>query len=190
MRICDGCGAPADEAHIRARIERLELATRFRPIHIQVLLLEDSPAVRPEDYFYQPARDGERRRSPDADAFFREMLLAAGMSSEMATNEEAALAEFQRRGFYLADAVECPIASPEGLRSRVIQALPTIVKRVEFSYRPKHVVPIGAEITGLIDSLRKSSIAQRIVVPQIAITGSATLPMSGEIIAAALARTA
>src|SRR5271170_4930716 len=101
MRVCDGCGAPADEAHIRARIERLELATRFRPIHIQVLLLDDSPAVRPEDYFYQPATDGSTR-SPIAETFFREMLLAAGMSSEMATNEEAGLAEFQRRGFYLA----------------------------------------------------------------------------------------
>src|ERR1700719_4321526 len=38
MRVCDGCGAPADEAHVRQRIERLEMATRFRPIHIQGLL--------------------------------------------------------------------------------------------------------------------------------------------------------
>ena len=32
LPICDGCGAQVDEAHIRRRIERLELATRFRPI--------------------------------------------------------------------------------------------------------------------------------------------------------------
>lgn len=188
MRVCDGCGAPADEAHIRARIERLELATRFRPIHIQVLLIDDVPAARPEDYFYRPATEGSTR-SPSAEAFFREMLSAAGISSELAANEEAALAEFQRRGYYLADAVECPIASSDDLRSRVIQAVPTIVKRVEFSYRPKHVVPIGAEITGLTDSLRKSSIAERIVVLEHGVTGSAALPISGEIIAAALART-
>jgi hypothetical protein len=189
MRVCDGCGAPADEAHIRARIERLELATRFRPIHIQVLLLDDSPAARPEDYFYRPAGDGSAR-SPSAKAFFRELLAAAGISSELATNEEAALAEFQRRGYYLADAVECPIVPAEELRSRVLHAMPTIVKRIEFSYRPKHVVPIGAEIISSIESLRKSSIAERIVVPELAITGTGSLPMSGEIIAAALARTA
>jgi hypothetical protein len=189
MRTCDGCGAPADEAHIRARIERLELATRFRPIHIQVLLLEDAPAARGEDYFYRPASDGSSR-SPGSKAFFREMLSAAGISGELATNEEAALAEFQRRGFYLADAVECPIVPAEELRSRVLQAVPTIVKRVEFSYRPKHVVPIGAEIARSIESLRKSSIAERIVVPELEITGTATVPISGEIIAAALTRTA
>jgi hypothetical protein len=189
MRVCDGCGAPADEEHIRGRIERLELATRFRPIHIQVLLLDDAPAALPEDYFYRPAIEGSTR-SPSAKAFFREMLSAAGISSESSTNEEAALAEFQRRGYYLADAVECPIASLDELRSRVLQAVPTIVKRVEFSYRPKHVVPIGAEITGLIGRLRKSRIAERIIVLEPTITGSATLPISGEIIAAALARTA
>jgi hypothetical protein len=189
MRVCDGCGAPADEAHIRGRIERLELATCFRPIHIQVLLLDDAPAARPEDYFYRPASEGSTR-SPSAKAFFREMLLAAGISNESPTNEEAALAEFQRRGYYLADAVECPIASLDELRSRVFQAVPTIVKRVEFSYRPKHVVPIGAEIAKSIDSLRKSSIAERIIMPEPAISGSATLPVSGDIIAAALARTA
>jgi len=187
MRICDGCGAPADAEHIRARIERLALATRFRPIHIQVLLLDDAPAARPEDYFYRPASDGSTR-SPSAKAFFREMLSAAGMSIDLAANEEAALAEFQRRGFHLADAVECPIALPEELSSRVPKSLPTIVKRVEFSYRPKHVVPIGAEITKSIESLRKSSIAERIVVPELAATGLAAFSMSGEIIVAALAR--
>ncbi len=54
MPVCDGCGMQADDAHIRRRIERLELATRFRPIHIQALLIDAAPPSRSEDYFYRP----------------------------------------------------------------------------------------------------------------------------------------
>jgi len=98
MHVCDGCGAPADEAHIRERIERLEMATRFRPIHIQTLLLAEAPPSRIEDYFYRPLRDGESRSSAAKD-FFVEVMKAAGISPDAAANEEAALAEFQHRGF-------------------------------------------------------------------------------------------
>ena len=121
MRVCDGCGAPADEAHIRQRIERLEMATRFRPIHIQTLLLADAPTSRIEDYFYRPLSEGESR-SADAREFFVEMMKAAGIAPDAAANEEAALAEFQRRGFYLAHAVECPVATPGELNERITSA--------------------------------------------------------------------
>ena len=131
MRVCDGCGAPAHETHIRQRIERIEMATRFRPIHIQVLLLGDAPPIRIEDYFYRPLRDGESR-SADAKNFFIETLKAATIAPDAAANEEAALAEFQRRGFYLADAIECPVATPEELSVRVTDASSTVLKRIEF----------------------------------------------------------
>jgi hypothetical protein len=165
MRLCDGCGAPADEAHIRLRIERLEMATRFRPIHIQVLLLGDAPPTIIEDYFYRPLRDGESRSAPAKD-FFIEVLRAASIPPEAAVNEEAALAEFQHRGFYLAHAIECPIESSgtktEDLKERISNSTPTIVKRIEFSYRPKHVVVIGPEVKALIPLLQKSSIGDRL----------------------------
>jgi hypothetical protein len=165
MRLCDGCGAPADEAHLRRRIERLEMATRFRPIHIQVLLLGDAPPTRTEDYFYRPLRDGESR-SASAKNFFIEILKAAGIAPGAAANEEAALAEFQRRGFYLADAIECPIESsapePEDLNERISNSAPTVVKRIEFSYRPKQVFAIGPAVKALIPLLQKSSIGNRL----------------------------
>jgi hypothetical protein len=65
MPVCDGCGAQADDAHIRRRIERLELSTRFRPIHIQVLLIDAAPPTRHEEYFYRAAvnRDDRSRGS-------------------------------------------------------------------------------------------------------------------------------
>ena len=189
MRVCDGCGAPADEAHIRQRIERLEMATRFRPIHIQVLLLGDAPPIRIEDYFYRPLRDGELR-SADAKNFFIEMLKAASITPDAAANEEAALAEFQRRGFYLADAVECPVATPEELSVPVTDASSTVLKRIEFSYRPKHVVPIGAAVKSLIPLLQRSSVGDRLVVADPAGIRPDALATSGAQIAAALAHLA
>jgi len=161
MRMCDGCGAPADEAHIRQRIERLEMATRFRPIHIQVLLLGDAPPTRIEDYFYRPPREGESRSSAAKD-FFLEVMKAAGIVPDAAANEEAALADFQHRGFYLADAVECPVATPQELSERITRASSTLLKRIEFSYRPKRVVPLGIAVKALIPTLQKSSIGDRL----------------------------
>jgi hypothetical protein len=189
MRVCDGCGAPGDEAHVRQRIERLEMATRFRPIHIQVLLLGDAPPIRIEDYFYRPLRDGELR-SADAKNFFIEMLKAASITPDAAANEEAALAEFQRRGFYLADAVECPVATPEELSVPVTDASSTVLKRIEFSYRPKHVVPIGAAVKSLIPLLQRSSVGDRLVVADPAGIRPDALATSGAQIAAALAHLA
>jgi hypothetical protein len=58
MAICDGCGMEVGAEHIRARIERLELATRFRPVHIHTLLLGDAPPERAEDYFYASEKEG------------------------------------------------------------------------------------------------------------------------------------
>src|SRR5216683_5747450 len=52
--LCDGCGLAASAEHIAARMERLELATRFRPIHINVLFVALQPMPRPEDDFYRP----------------------------------------------------------------------------------------------------------------------------------------
>ena len=161
MRTCDGCGAPADEAHIRQRIERLEMATRFRPIHIHVLLLGDAPPTRLEDYFYRPLREGESRSS-GAKEFFVEVMKVAGIDADAAANDEAALAEFQHRGFYLADALECPVEAPREVNDRVTGTASTLLKRIEFSYRPKHIVPIGAGVKALIPVLQSSSIADRL----------------------------
>jgi hypothetical protein len=161
MRVCDGCGAPADEAHIRRRTERLEMATRFRPIHIQVLLLGDAPPTCIEDYFYRSLRE-EESRSSAAKEFFVQVMKAAGIASDAAVNEEAALAEFQHRGFYLADAVECPVPTPQELNERITRASSTLLKRIEFSYRPKRVIPIGAGVKALIPVLKSSPIGDRL----------------------------
>src|ERR1700722_7050855 len=106
MQVCDGCGAQADGAHIRRRIERLELATRFRPIHIQVLLIDAAPPARRGGYFYHATKRGDRSRS--SRDYFDEIAKCSGLTISPEMNEESTLAEFQHRGFYLAHVRECP----------------------------------------------------------------------------------
>ncbi len=77
MPVCDSCGAQVDDAHIRQRIERLELATRFRPVHISVLLIDAAPPVRFEDYFYR-ATSNRAERSPTSREYFDALVKCAG----------------------------------------------------------------------------------------------------------------
>jgi hypothetical protein len=83
MAICDGCGREVSAEHIRARIERLELATRYRPVHIQTLLVGDAPPQRAEDYFYASEKEGaELQRSGIFLVYAVECPLADGDAAE------------------------------------------------------------------------------------------------------------
>ena len=66
---CDSCGEPASPEHIRDRILRLERSTRYRPIHISLLLICTAPPMRAEDDLYA--------LEMDAGAPSRERILAA-----------------------------------------------------------------------------------------------------------------
>ena len=161
MPLCDGCGAQVDEAHIRSRIERLEQATRFRPIHIQVLLLAVAPPSRPEDDFYRAACSV--KRSAASQKFFYEITKSIGRKPGDIAEEEAALAEFQRAGFYLAYAVECPIESPERLAAAVAELAPRVLLRVNTSYKPKFVAPISRALQPLIPLFQANSWTDRLI---------------------------
>lgn len=153
MSVCDGCGAVADDKHIRERIERLELATRFRPVHIQVLLVDAAPPPRIEDYFYRAAQDREVRSAKGRDYFDR-LMKAAGPTTGPGVPEEAALGDFQRRGLFLTYVVECPVAAPHDLGNRVARLFPTLLKRVQLSYRPKAVALLSDPSSELIEDFR------------------------------------
>ena len=161
MPICDGCGAEVDEAHIRRRIERLELATRFRPIHIQVVLLDAAPLAAPEDYFYRAP--GSAQRSVASQMFFDEITQATGRNPGETMPEELALAEFQRRGFFLAYAVECPVESPEQLAATLKRLAPTVLLRLNGSYKPKFVAPISNALQPLISLFQSNGWAARLI---------------------------
>jgi hypothetical protein len=162
MPICDGCGAQVDEAHIRQRIERLELATRFRPIHIQVLLLDAAPPAALEDYFYRPAAD-LNQRSVASRMFFDELAKCTGQAPAAQTSEESLLAEFQKRGFFLAYAVECPVESSGELAAAIDRMASTVVLRVNSSYKPKFLAPISRDLHPLLPLLQLKGWSEKLI---------------------------
>jgi hypothetical protein len=162
MPVCDGCGSQADDSHVRRRIERLELATRFRPVHIQVLMLEAAPPARPEDYFYRAAADRSVRSLPSR-MFFDELAKCAGFAPGGEFSEETVLAEFQRRGLLLTWAVECPLEEHQDAAGAVNAMSATLLKRLQTSYKPKRIVPVGQRIAEIVPFLQLSGLGERLV---------------------------
>jgi hypothetical protein len=145
---CDGCGLPASPEHIAARVSRLELITRYRPIHVAVLFVALAPPLRTEDDFYGPAQSKD---------FFDPFLEALDIPPAA---DVARLVEFQRRGFHLAYLSECPL--PENFESpttTVARLGPTLIRRIRFNYRPKHVAPLGQDLLPLIEILKTAEIS-------------------------------
>lgn len=160
MPLCDGCGANVEEAHIRSRIERLEMATRFRPIHIQVLLLDSAPLARPEDFFYREAVD-RSERSVESRSYFDALIKCTGADPAGFSQEADALAEFQRQGLFLTNVVECSAAAE--LDAALGRCAPSLVKRVQFSYKPKYIALISTVLGSLVPMLSRGGWADRLI---------------------------
>ncbi len=149
MPVCEGCGTRTDDAHIQKRAERIELALRQRPVEIRVLILDAAPPVRAEDFFYQPAKD-RGTRSIASRVYFDELMKATGSLAAAVTQEEPALSDFRRRGFFLSYAVECPFESEGELHAALRRLAPTALKRVQYSLKPNYIVPINDPTKELI----------------------------------------
>lgn len=164
---CDGCGLPAAPEHIALRLRRLELSTKFRPVHIGVLFVALAAQVRPEDDFYGPAKSKEF-----ADPFLEALEIRS--SAEKSSPEidhhamdSARLAEFQHRGYYLAYLSECPIPENEESAASTIARLgPTLIRRIRFNYKPKYIAPLGQELFPLVDLLRAAGISSILTLGQ------------------------
>jgi len=157
--ICDACGLPASPEHIAARVQRLELATRFRPIHIDVLFVALEPMPRLEDDFYRPP---ESRNFFDPFLSALDILPEAGKQSIEANGREADVArllEFQRKGYYLRYLSECPVlarADTNVARECISRLAPILVKRIRFNYKPKHIALVGTNLQPLIEALQQT----------------------------------
>lgn len=137
---CDGCGQPASAEHTPRRLQRLEWATRYRPVHIATLLLGAMSPQSDAEFLYAGKFEGEAAR----------VLEAAGIAYA-GKPAEAVLGEFQRGGFFLAYVLECPLDdtgggadSVEGLLERRIGAVQARIRR---SLKPKRVVPMSGQVT-------------------------------------------
>ena len=137
LPLCDGCGQAAAPEHLRRRLQRLEWATRFRPIHIQIVFLSRVSSERDEEFLYA---ETEKEFAGEALA----LLNAVGIAGK-GRPREAVLTEFQRRGCFLAHVLECPTegASQEELERLVAARLPRVVTRLKRSLKPKRVTVIS-----------------------------------------------
>jgi hypothetical protein len=180
--VCDGCGQPASPEHIAARVHRLELATRFRPIHVGILFVAMAPHALLEDDFYnvENRSNGSARLltvlgipSPAGDR------VTSSANSEGATTR---LNEFQHRGHYLTYLSECPltVSSEDGrtLAGQLERWASTLVKRIQFNYKPKHVALLGADLRPVIQILRQAGLGELLLLDK---SAPLTMPEPGDV---------
>ena len=148
---CDGCGLPASPEHIAARVHRLELSTRYRPVHVSILFVAAAPAELDADDFYV---------APEKSDLLSALgITPAGNQPGAKADPAALLGEFQRRGFHLVYLSECPRPADNTPGPEEVSRLtPTLVRRVRFNYKPRLVAPLGAELFPLVDALQKAGI--------------------------------
>ncbi|HXM91255.1 MAG TPA: hypothetical protein VN974_06890 [Candidatus Dormibacteraeota bacterium] len=144
--LCDGCGQPASPEHIARRLQRLEWATRYRPIHLHTLLLGAISPQAPADFLYSP----EETHSGEA----ANLIAAAGISAA-GKSADAIQSELQRRGIYLTHVLECPLDVPSSgvdfLNNALITRLPTLFTRIRRSLKPKRLAFISGSLTPSIE---------------------------------------
>ena len=165
---CDSCGLPASPLHIADRLARLQLATRYRPVHISTLLICTAPPARLEDDLYAWERQAA---STESRSYLASLLACTGIAAEKSPAEQ--LAEFQRLGFYLARLVECPLQSSAKQADLAQRFGPTLLKRIQLSYKPRRIALLDPAAPGLVDVLiaagLRDSLAnagQGIVIPE------------------------
>ena len=167
--LCDGCGQVASPEHLARRLQRLELTTRYRPIHIQTLLLGAvSPPIQ-SDFLYSPdlPPTGEAAR-----------LFEAASVSTQGKSVDTLHAEFQRRGLFVTHMLECPL-EPNGagapasvtprdsatrLQMLLAARIPAVLVRIRRSLKPRRVALISPALTSFIDQFSTSQIGCELLV--------------------------
>jgi hypothetical protein len=182
--VCDGCGGRVDEEHIRRRIERLEMATCWRPIHINVLLIDAAPPARAEDFFY--GTGDQSARSADGERYFEALAKLTGLAAGANAGTETVLAEFQRRGFFLTSAMECAAGDAEELNAAVRRLAATVLRRVQTSYKPKNVALISGATRELIEPFKAAGWGDRLILDE---SAPFAVESIGERLAGTLAKT-
>src|SRR5215475_10270594 len=157
MVICDGCGQGTTSEHIARRLARLEQTTRYRPVHIQVVFLSaQSPASA--DAFLYSAQNGFRGEAG--------ALLDALQIEREGRPADAVLSEFQRKGFFLTHILECAADAELGnldLASGLKDKLPSVLKRMRTSLKPKRVFAISKELGAVSAELKIANAGSEMV---------------------------
>jgi hypothetical protein len=144
--ICDGCGQTASAEHIARRLQRLEWTTRYRPVHINALLLGAFSPQREDDFLYAPGG----KFSGEAAA----VLDAVGIST-LGKTADTVHAEFQRAGFFLTHILECPAEESSGTSNKALLTarLQAVAVRIRRSLKPKRVVLVSKALEPVLDEI-------------------------------------
>src|SRR5690348_14865911 len=138
LLLCDGCGQPATPEHTARRLQRLEWATRFRPVHIATLVLGGVSPPADEEFLYCGKFAGEALA----------LLDAAGISVANKSSETV-LSEFQRGGLFVTYVLECPLEVNGGNRlsisDLISRRLPAVAARIRRSLKPKRAILYASE---------------------------------------------
>jgi hypothetical protein len=151
---CDGCGLPGGPEHIAERLQRLELATRYRPIHISMLFVALAPQAA-HDFYGAPQDDLLAQR------LFEALEVTPEAASVTAESAEAALAEFQHRGYHMIYVSECPVSIEANvLQGAVVIArlAPALILRIQRSYKPQKIVLLGSDLQSLVSVLQSAGV--------------------------------
>lgn len=123
----------------RERRENLEYAYDYKPSHIKVLwILESPPKSEPPRYFYRP----ELTRY---DGLYREIMKSLGITSINPKN--GGLREFQKLGHFLVDIAKCPVDKDNShLKSIMIENCLEIFRSEVVSLYPEKILIIKSNV--------------------------------------------
>ena len=158
---CDGCGQRALAEHTARRLERLEWATRYRPLHIHTLLLGAFSPREEKNFLYSPKGEFQGEAA---------LVLEALGFACAGKVPEAVQAEVQRAGFFLAHVLECPLEAGEASAAEVTallaERLPAAAARIRRSLKPRRVMPVTKLLTPLVDTLLALELGCPVVLDQ------------------------
>jgi hypothetical protein len=141
--LCEACGQLASPEHIARRLRRLEWTTRYRPLHIQSLLLSAIAPVDDADFLYAP--DGQFHGEAGA-------LLDALELSREGKSADTILTEVQKRGILFTHVLECPLEPSQkdsSLQQLLERRIPSNLARIRRSLKPKRLLLLSPELAGV-----------------------------------------
>src|SRR3989449_2476828 len=142
--VCDGCGQIASAEHLARRLKRLEWTTRYRPVHINTLILGAFSPRDEKDFLYAPGGEFHGEAA---------LLLAALGISTAGKAAEAVHAEFQRAGFFLTHILECPLEDDGSLQAALKRRLAAVGTRVRRALKPRRVMAVTEELAPVVEDI-------------------------------------
>jgi hypothetical protein len=150
---CDGCGQSACSGHLERRLQRLEWSTRYRPLHINTVLLSAFAPEKDTAFLYSERTPLEGEAA---------LLLEAVQIPFDGNPPGRFLNEFQKRGLFLMHVLACPLDPPNLSAAAALALLgahlPLAITRIRRSLKPRRVALLAAELLPFAGELTESSL--------------------------------